>query len=109
MRSTRITSHCAAALLCLTTAAIRYPAPAAEAPAASPPPAAAAPAPAELPAPQPSAAVQAVLDEAGQLAQQKLPAEALQAGERALSVAREVKDAVGEALAQTVRARVLDG
>ena len=51
---------------------------------------------AEPPAPKPSAAVQTVLDEAAQWMKDKQPQEALKAADRALAVAREVQDPVGE-------------
>ncbi len=55
--------------------------------------------PAEPLAPKPSAAVQPLLDEAARLVDAKQPEDALKAGDRALSAAREMNDPVGEALA----------
>src|SRR5262245_1912671 len=61
----------------------------------------------EPPPPQPSAAVQPILEEAARLAEAKQPEAALTAGDRAVSVAREMNDPVGEAQAHRARALAL--
>jgi CHAT domain-containing protein/Tfp pilus assembly protein PilF len=58
----------------------------------------------EPPAPAATAAVQSLLDDSARLAKENKAEEALQAAERAVSVAGEAKDVVGEALAQRERA-----
>jgi CHAT domain-containing protein/tetratricopeptide (TPR) repeat protein len=56
------------------------------------------------PAAKPSAGIQSILDEAGRLQQARKLPEALEASARALTAAREAKDAAGEAGAQRLRA-----
>jgi tetratricopeptide (TPR) repeat protein len=58
--------------------------------------------------PAPTAAVQKVLDEVAALAKEKKAAEALAAADRVLAIAREAKDAPGEALAQVARGEQLE-
>src|SRR5262245_28552172 len=63
--------------------------------------------PTEPPEPKPTATVQKILDEAAQLTKEKQPQEARAAADRALTVAKDSKDAVGEAQAHRARGQTL--